>query len=72
MTTLERVQQVVAENTGADNVANDSRWADLFTDSLEAASVIVDLEDAFSVDIDGIYGFATVGDLVQFIDKEKA
>lgn len=71
MSTLERVQRVVAESTGVENVPADAKWADLFTDSLEAAGVVVDLEGEFSIDIDGIYGFATLGDVVQFIDKQQ-
>lgn len=72
--TLERVQQIIAETTGFENAPPNSRIAEVCADSLEAASVIVDLEDEFSIDIETIYGpgTGTVADLVQFIEKQKA
>lgn len=72
MTTLERVQKIIAESTGFENAPANSKLMDLCDDSLEAASVIVELEVEFTVDIEGFHERATVGDLVQFIDKQKA
>lgn len=67
---LDRVTRIVCESTGAESVSLSDRWADLTDDSLEAASVIVELESEFNIDIDGVYGYATFGDLVKFIEAK--
>lgn len=67
---LERVRQIIASTTGTEDAAISAKVVDLCDDSLEAASVIVDLEDEFSIDIEGFHEYATVGDLVKFIEAK--
>lgn len=70
---LSSVRRIIAETTGTEDAALTARLADLCMDSLEAASVIVDLEDEFSIDLDGIYGpnAGTVSDLVKLIEAKQ-
>lgn len=69
---LKRVRRIIAETTGTEDAAVTARIADLCADSLEAASIIVDVEDEFSIDIESIYGpgTGTVGDLVKSIEAK--
>lgn len=72
--TFDRACQVISENTGIERklIKPETLTRNLCVDSLEMASLIIDLEDAFSVDIEGYHDKATVSDLVQFIEKQKA
>lgn len=67
---LDRVTRIVCESTGAESLSLTAKWADVTEDSLEAASLIVELENEFNIDIDGVYGYATVGDLVKYIEAK--
>lgn len=68
---LSSVRRIIAETTGTEDAALTARLADLCMDSLEAASVIVDLEDEFSIDIDSSYQLTTVSDVVKFIEAKQ-
>lgn len=68
---LSSVRRIIAETTGTEDAALTARLADLCVDSLEAASVIVDLEDEFSIDIDSSYQLTTVSDVVKFIEAKQ-
>lgn len=67
MTTLERIQRVIADDLGVDEseIKLETPFVELCTDSLEMASLVQDLEDEFGISIDDLSLFLTVQDAVE-------
>ncbi len=70
---LERVRALVSEETGIALVyiKADTKVSSLVSDSLELASVVVQIEDEFGIEIDGIGWRNSVGDVVKIIEAKK-
>ena len=74
--TLQTVQRILVDNLAIDiNLATPqaSISDDLGADSLDAAELIMSLEDEFAIEIDTIQAesLKTVGDLVSLVDSLK-
>ncbi|NLG11328.1 MAG: acyl carrier protein [Coriobacteriaceae bacterium] len=74
--TLQAVQRILVDNLAIDiNLATPqaSISDDLGADSLDAAELIMSLEDEFAIEIDTIQAesLKTVGDLVSLVDSLK-
>lgn len=69
MSTLEKVQKAIAEETG-EEVMPDTRLVTLVTDSLEMASLIQALEDALGKNIEDVnaQSLFTVQDVVNYAE----
>lgn len=69
MSTLEKVQKAIAEETG-EEVMPDTRLVTLVTDSLEMASLVQALEDALGKEIDdsNAQNLFTVQDIVNYAE----
>lgn len=72
---LEKLKKLLIENTGKDienlNV-NDNLKNDLGLSSFELAQLACDVEDEFDIEIPdrAIKDFKTVGDVIEFIEKQ--
>lgn len=70
--TEEKVIAILQEYVAADTeIGRDSRLAvDLDMSSLDLVNIVVDFEDAFGVEVPDrdIWGFTTVGDVVQWLE----
>ena len=75
MTTFERVRQVVMQETGTDAeyITPDRPIVTLCMDSLEMASLIIELENEFNIDIEreDAAKLVTIQDAVDFADAIK-
>jgi len=72
MSTLERVSSVVCSELGlSSGLSPDSTLGSLDADSLEIASIVMALEDEFSVDLpsDEFGRLSTLKDLVSYLDS---
>jgi acyl carrier protein len=78
MTTQERVLEIVARvlNTTADNIRPEANLKDdLGATSLDRYTILMDVEDAFSLELDDIpeedleARISTVADIVNFLDE---
>jgi acyl carrier protein len=74
MSVFEKVKEIILEelNVTADKVTLDANLKDdLGADSIDAVQIIMDLEDAFEIEIDtdNADAIATVGNLVDYIES---
>lgn len=73
--TFEKVKEILIEELGLENEVNltDNLKDDLDADSLDLAEVVINLEEAFGIEIpeDDYPKFVTVKDIVDFIDNLK-
>jgi len=72
----ERVIEIVAEQLGSDKekVTRDTHFVnDLGADSLDTVELVMELEEEFDINIpdDAAEKIATVGEAIDFIEKEK-
>ncbi|MCI5845149.1 MAG: acyl carrier protein [Oscillospiraceae bacterium] len=77
MTTFDKIKEMIVDqlDVEADEVTMDaSIQDDLGADSLDIVDLVMAVEDEFEVKIedDVVEGMKTVGDIVKFIDAEKA
>ncbi|SHJ56227.1 acyl carrier protein [Dethiosulfatibacter aminovorans DSM 17477] len=73
--TFEKVKEILVEELGLDDEVNltDNLKDDLDADSLDLAEVVINLEEAFDIEIpeEDYPKFVTVKDIVDFIDAKK-
>jgi acyl carrier protein len=74
MSVFDKVKEIILEelNVTADKVTLDANLKDdLGADSIDAVQIIMDLEDAFEIEIDtdNADAIATVGNLVDYIES---
>ena len=73
-TTLEKVREVIMEECGisAQEIMPDTPIISLVKDSLEAASLILNLEDALKIEIseDDVWRSCSVQDVVNYVDSK--
>ena len=74
MSVFEKVKEIILEelNVTAEKVTLDANLKDdLGADSIDAVQIIMDLEDAFEIEIDtdNADAIATVGNLVDYIES---
>ena len=74
MSVFEKVKEIILEelNVTADKVTLEANLKDdLGADSIDAVQIIMDLEDAFDIEIDtdNADAIATVGNLVDYIES---
>lgn len=72
--TLETVQRILVDNLGSDVGATKPEANlsdDLGVDSLDAAELVMSLEEEFDIEIDSVQAesLRTVGDLVNLVDS---
>ncbi|WP_439425245.1 acyl carrier protein [Oenococcus alcoholitolerans] len=70
---FEKVRDIIADQTGedADKISMDTDIKnDLDADSLDVFEVMNEIEDQLDVKIEVEEGLNTVGDLVNFVDKQ--
>lgn len=75
--TFEKVKEIIAETIGYDEAAilmESNLTEDLGMDSLDAVELNMALEEAFEISIpdEDLVKFATVADIVNYIDAAKA
>lgn len=72
-----KVEEIVREQLGLDDsvviTRESSLVGDLEADSLDAVQVVMEIEDAFGVEIpDSVAeGFKNIGDIVDYVEKNK-
>lgn len=73
MTTMEIVQDVLAENLGIDaaEIAPESTLESLGVDSLDMVELTCDIEDRCGVEFGNPEGLSTIADIVAHIDSLK-
>lgn len=73
--TFEKVKEILVEELGLEEEVNltDNLKDDLDADSLDLAEVVINLEEAFGIEIpeEDYPKFVTVKDIVDFIDNIK-
>ncbi|MDO4155600.1 MAG: acyl carrier protein [Oscillospiraceae bacterium] len=77
MTTFDKIKEMIVDqlDVEADEVTMDANIQDdLGADSLDIVDLVMAVEDEFEVKIEDevVEGMKTVGDIVKFIDAEKA
>ena len=73
MEVLERIKEIIAEQTGkdiAEITPETSVMEDLEADSLDLFQIINEIEDEFDVKIETEDGIKTVEDLVKYVEKQ--
>lgn len=76
MDTFEQIKTIILEQVEVEPAKIDMKAdlrADLGADSLESVEIVMALEETFGVEIsdDVAESLKTVGDLVQFVDRER-
>ena len=69
---FEKIREIVVEQLGVneEDVKLETRFIeDLEADSLDLFQVIMELEDAFDVEVEEVENIKTVADAVNFIEK---
>lgn len=74
--TLDKVKEIIAGQMGvsADDITADTRLKeDLQADSLDVVELVMAAEEEFGVEIEeeAVLGMATVGDVVDYIEKHQ-
>lgn len=72
--TLEKVKEIMAEHLDmdTDSITSETSFEELGIDSLETVEVMMELEDAFDIEIDAAEAGKTVGSLVDYIDSKRS
>lgn len=70
---FEKIREVIVEQLGVDEaeVTMETSFQDLGADSLDLAQIIIELEEAFDIQIEDAEGLKTVKDAVTFIEANK-
>ncbi len=73
--TFDKVKDIVAEQLEVEKeeiTMETSMMKDLDADSLDAVEVVMELEDAFDIEIpdEDAESFSSIGDIVKYIDKK--
>ena len=74
MEVLERIKEIIAEQTGkdiAEITPETSVMEDLEADSLDLFQIINDIEDEFDVKIENTKSIKTVADVVKIVEDSK-
>ena len=74
MDIFEKLCNVLAEHTGRDasEFTKDTTFESLGIDSLETVEMVMDLEEELDTELELDEKVATVGELVEFIEKKMA
>ena len=70
---FEKVKEIIADKIeiDQDKISMESSFEDLQIDSLDMVEIIMDLEDAFDVNLDTEEEIKTVEDLIRFIEAAQ-
>jgi len=71
---FEKIVEIITEKMDMDasEISQDSTFESLNIDSLDMVEIIMDLEDAFEVNLEDAQDLKTVKDLMDFIEKKQA
>ena len=72
--TIEKVKEVLAEHLeiDAEEITEETTFDDLDVDSLDAVEIMMEMEDAFGVEIKPAEAGKSVKELVEYIDAKLA
>ena len=72
--TIEKVKEVLAEHLeiDAEEITAETTFDDLEVDSLDAVEIMMEMEDAFGVEIKPAEAGKSVKELVEYIDAKLA
>ena len=70
---FEKIRAIICDayNIDEEEIALDTKLADLNFDSLDMIEIVMDLEDVFGVEVpdEALEKFVTIGDIVSFIEN---
>jgi acyl carrier protein len=68
---FEKIKKIICEqlDLNGNDITEDTSFQELGLDSLELFQVIIEIEDAFGVQIEDAESFKTVGEAVKFVQK---
>lgn len=68
---LEKIKKIICEqlDLNGNDITEDTSFQELGLDSLELFQVIIEIEDAFGVQIEDAESVKTVGEVVKFVQK---
>lgn len=71
---FEKIVEIITEKMDMDasEISQESTFESLNIDSLDMVEIIMDLEDAFEVNLEDAQDLKTVKDLMDFIEKKQA
>ena len=71
---FEKIVEIITEKMDMDasEISQDSTVESLSIDSLDMVEIIMDLEEAFDVNLEDAQDLKTVQDLMDFIEKKQA
>ena len=70
MAVFEKVQEIIVEELGKEEVKVETTFDELDADSLDVFQVISEIEDEFDIQIETEEGLNTVGDLVAYVEEK--
>ena len=74
MDTIEKIKEIIAQQTGVDEdaVRTDTTIEDLMADSLDTIEMLMAIEDSFDIDIpdEDAKTLQSVGELCEYIDNK--
>ena len=72
--TLEKVKELLAEHLEMDasEITEETTFEDLGVDSLDAVEIMMEMEDAFGIEIKPAEAGTSVKELIAYIDSKKA
>jgi acyl carrier protein len=70
---FEKIREVIVEQLGVEEseVTMETSFQDLGADSLDLAQIIIELEEAFEIEIGESEDIKTVGDAVKYVESKK-
>ena len=74
MNTFEKIRDIIVEQLGIENddVKLETNFRDdLKADSLDLFQIINDIEEAFDISIENVEEISTVGQAVEYVEKNK-
>ena len=75
MNTIETLQQAIKKELGRDlgTLTKDTSFEELALDSLDVVQIVMDIEEAFDIEIDDddVENLKTVGQLLDYIEARK-
>ena len=71
---FEKICEIINEKMDIDvsEISKDSTFESLDMDSLDMVEIIMDLEEAFDVELEDAQDLKTISDLMDFIEKKQA
>lgn len=71
---FEKIKEIVAEQLGieAEKVTLETTFEDLGADSLDLFQVIIELEEAFDIQVENAESIKSVQDAVNYVNEKKA